>query len=201
MAEQKIDGWRASYLTGIEGKPCLWSRTGQPLYGVAHIEWRLSLMERVAGQPMFFDGEWQVEGSLEATKAWGEKGHRSGADAGHFYAFDCMTMEEWRAGGSDEPLYRRKARLAALAKAVEDDPALSWEWRPRSRGQDGDASPVTVLRDVWVSDAGDVLAEARRIWAAGGEGLMLKDPEAPYRRNRNTHWLKVKQGGPYWRNV
>lgn len=201
MAEEKIDGWRAPYLTGIDGQARLWSRQGQPLYGAAHIEWRLGLMERVAGQPMYFDGEWQVGGTLEATKAWAERGHRMGGDAGLFHAFDCLTMEEWRAGGTDMPLYERKARLVALAKAVEEDPALSWEWRPGSRGQDGDASPVIVLPDTWVCDAGDALAAARRIWACGGEGVMLKDAEAPYRRDRNGHWQKVKPGGPYRRNV
>lgn len=32
----------------------------------------------------------------------------------------------------------------------------------------------------------------QRVWAEEGEGLMLRDPEAPYRRNRARAWQKVK---------
>jgi ATP-dependent DNA ligase len=32
---------------------------------------------------------------------------------------------------------------------------------------------------------------AREMWAAGLEGIVLKDAEAPYRRNRNAAWQKI----------
>lgn len=202
MVEEKRDGWRCLYLTGIDGKPRLFTRQGHLIEGAGHIAYRLGLMERAAGEPMVFDGEFQVGGSLAATKHWCETGWKAGGEAGTLYLFDCLTMAEWRAGGSDTPLYARKARLQALARAVDEDEALSWEFRPGSRGDERWRTSCPILPDNWLSDAGDVLDEARRVWAAEGEGLMLKDAEAPYRRNRNTSWLKVKQANAhYWRRA
>lgn len=192
MAEPKIDGWRALYFAGIDGVKRLWTRNGLPIEGTGHIMHRLAQMEAKAGEPMVFDGEFQVNGNLADTKTWCERGWKFGGEAGVFHVFDCLTFAEWQAGGSDTPSYQRKARLAALWEAVEADPALSWEWRPGSRGRDEGAIPVVLMPDQWAFDAGDVIDMARRIWAEGGEGVMLKDPESPYRRNRNSAWLKVK---------
>lgn len=69
MWEQKIDGWRALRFPGIDGKVRLWTRNGQTIEGAGHILHRLALMEQVAGEPMVFDGEFQLGGTLEATKA------------------------------------------------------------------------------------------------------------------------------------
>ena len=191
MYEQKVDGWRALRFPGIDGKVRLSTRNGHPIEGIEHILHRLALMEQIAGEPMVFDGEFQVGGTLEATKHWCERGWRLGGEAGTFYAFDCLTLAEWRAGGTDRPLYERKAQLQALARAVDEEPALSWEWRPGSHGRD-ESGAVQILADSWAADERDVVDEAQRVWAAGGEGLMLKDAESPYRRLRSGAWLKVK---------
>lgn len=202
MAEAKIDGWRCLWLTGIDGKPRLFTRQGHLIEGASHIAYRLSLMEREAGEPMVFDGEFQVGGSLAATKVWCERGWKVGREEGTLYLFDCLTMAEWRAGGSDMPLYTRKARLHNLARAVDEDETLSWEFRPGSRGDEHWRNSCPILPDNWLSDAGEVLVEAQRVWAAGDEGLMLKDAEAPYRRNRNASWLKVKKENyRHWRRA
>ena len=44
----------------------------------------------------------------------------------------------------------------------------------------------------WAFDGYDVLAAARQGWLEGREGIMVKQADAPYQRNRNGHWLKVK---------
>lgn len=195
MSEQKHDGWRALHFRGIDGVPRLWTRGGIPIEGIGRIVDRLAAMEFAAGEPMVFDGEFVAPdagaGTLHATKAWCERGWKLGGTAGAFHVFDCLTQAEWRAGGSDVPQYARKARLAELFAASEDV-GDGWTWPEGSRG----AVPpiaVYVVPDVWCFDAADVLDEARRVWAVGGEGLMLKDMEAPYRRNRNGAWMKVKR--------
>lgn len=190
MAEQKIDGWRAARFAGIDGVNRLWTRGGIPIEGVGHILHYLARMEREAGEPLFIDGELVVDGTLAATKRWVESGWRQGGEAGHFHAFDCMTHEEWKAGGDPTPLYQRKARLKALVEACAEP---EWDWRPGSKGRDEGAIPVSLVEDEWVFGAADVIEAARRVWAAGGEGLMLKDAEAPYQRKRSGAWLKVKQ--------
>jgi len=197
MWEEKRDGWRALYLPDHEGRPTLFTRNGVPIGGTEHILWKLGQMEAAAGERMVFDGEFVVgDDDLVATKAWCESGWRQGGCAGTFHVFDVLTHAEWKAGGSDRPLVERKAMLRALFEQADGD---DWTCRPGSHGRDDDAPAVVVLPDGWAFEATDVLAEARRIWAAEGEGVMLKSPEAPYRRNRSSDWLKVKPGGPWAR--
>lgn len=194
VAEAKIDGWRALYFRGLDGKPRLWTRGGHEIGGVSHILHRISIMEAVAGEPLFIDGEFQVDGTLPATKRWCESGWKTGDDKGTFHAFDCMTEAEWQSNRCERPLYERKAMLERLHRAALDHP-LSWEFRPGTHGREPDGPIVEIMREWWVSDAGEVDALAARVWSAGGEGLMLKDPMAPYRRNRSSDWRKVKYQG------
>lgn len=197
--ERKWDGWRALRFAGITGKVRLWTRNGLPIEGVGHILHKLDQMERAAGVPMMFDGEFVVGDSLAETKAWAEKGWKGGGEAGVFHLFDGMPLVEWQAGGSPTPLYQRKARLRQLfAAASEDD----WTWRPGSRGRDEGATPVMLVEEGWAADAADLIDEVRRVWAIGGEGIVAKDPMAPYLRRRTGAWLKAKRDNMHkWRNA
>ena len=201
MCDEKLDGFRAMYFAGIDGVPRLWTRAGMAIEGTEHIRHRLSLLEQVAGCRLFVDGEFVVDGALAATKTWCERGWRSGEQAGVFHAFDVLRFDDWRRGGSDMPLYERKAWLQQLIGAVDEDPALSWDWREGSRGRDEDRPAVVIVPDEWIFNADDALDAARRVWVRDGEGCMLKIADAPYARGRNGAWRKVKASGPWQRNV
>lgn len=191
MVEQKIDGYRALYFRGRDGKPGLWTRGGFAIEGVGHILHRLALIEQAAGVPMCFDGEFVVGGTLSATKAWCERAWKQGGEAGTFHVFDALPDAEWQRGGTDTPLHVRKAALANMIRDADAAP-LSWEWRAGTHGREPDAPTVVLVEDEWCADVGDVLDLADRVWSAGGEGIMLKDPYSPYQRNRNDAWRKVK---------
>jgi ATP-dependent DNA ligase len=191
MLEQKIDGVRGLVFQGIDGITRMFTRKGYIVEGTAHILYLLSHMERLAGEPMVWDGEFQVDGCLEATERWANDGWKQGREAGHFHLFDCLPFSAWQRGGDPTPLFQRKAKLQALHKAVIEDEDLQWEFRPGSRGDDGWLRSVSILPDTWVVDPYGALSEARRIWAEGGEGVVLKDAEAPYLRQRNAHFLKM----------
>lgn len=193
-AEEKKDGWRALWFPGLDGKARLWTRRGVPIEGADHIAHRLRLMETVAGEPMMFDGEFMVGGSLAATKAWCESGWKAGGTAGVLYLFDAIPLADWQRGRCDTRWIERKARLRAIVAEADASP-LSWEWAPGSRGKGEGAPSVEILDDLWLFSADDVREEASRVWARGGEGIILKDPEAPYVRARSDSWLKVKKDG------
>ena len=111
MAEEKRNGWRGLVFAGIDGRTRMFTRNGQFIEGTAHILYFLQHMERIAGEPMVWDGEFQVGDSLDATKRWAESGHKLGGEAGHFHLFDCLPLSAWKRGGDPTPLYQRKARL------------------------------------------------------------------------------------------
>lgn len=193
MAEEKIDGWRCLFFPGVDRKPGLWTRGGLPFRGVDHILSRLIEIEAALGAPHMIDGEFQVDGTLAATKAHQERGWRLG-DAGTLFAFDAVPLADWERGRCDMPLYERKAALRAAIEATAPD-AHAWEWREGSKGAGHGIDSVRYLEDAWMFDDADVRVEAERVWAAGGEGLMLKQADAPYIRARSDAWLKVKRLG------
>lgn len=194
MVEQKMDGWRAGYWRGRDGIARLWTKGGHEIHGVGHITHKLAVIERLAGEPVFFDGEYVVDGTLAATKAWCEAGHKLGGENGTLYLFDCMPESDWRAGGCDVPLIERKARLQALQDAADAEIALSWEWRAGTRGKEP-CTPTVVLTHDWTMAARGVMLLAERVWARSGEGLVVKDPQSVYRRGRGDGFWKVKRNG------
>lgn len=197
VAELKVDGWRALYLRDWEGRARLYTRNGYRIEGVDHILHELDAWERHAGCQMFLDGEFVVDrggDTLLSTKQWCETGWRQGGNAGTFHLFDGFPLDQWQAGGSDAPWIERKRRLEALALSVASDEDHAWTWRPRSFGQGEGESPVRLVEHRQVFTAQCVVDHAQEIWNAGGEGVMVKDAEAPYQRNRCRTWLKVKRG-------
>ncbi len=194
MVDEKKDGWRAGYWRGRDGTARLWTKGGHEIYGVRHITHKLAIMARLAGEPIFLDGEFMVGNTLAATKSWCEAGHKFGGEAGTLYLFDCMPESDWRAGGCDAPLIERKARLQALHEAAEAEIALSWEWRAGTKGKEPDTPTVIIPHD-WTMSAAGVMMLAKQAWALGGEGCVVKDPQSVYRRGRNDGWSKVKKEG------
>lgn len=153
MLEEKIDGVRALVFQGIDGITRMFTRKGYVVEGTGHILYFLSHMERLAGEPMVWDGEFQVDSSREATRHWVDQGWRLGREAGHYHLFDCLPWSDWKRGGDPTPLFRRKARLLELHSAVLADDDLQWEFRPGSRGDDGWLRAVSVLPDTWAFDS------------------------------------------------
>lgn len=194
LVEEKRDGWRAGWWRGRDGKQCLWTKGGFTIEGTGHILHRLAIMERIAGEPMMFDGEFQVGDTLAATKRWCETEWKLGGEAGTLFLFDAMPERDWRAGRCDMPLIERKARLVALHDAMEAEIALSWEWREGTKGKEPD-TPTAVLEHEWTISTRGVMMLAEKYWASGGEGLMLGEPDSPYLRGRHNGKYKVKRHG------
>lgn len=193
MVERKFDGFRCLFFRGLDRQPGLWTRGGMPMPGASHIRARLLEIEAAMGGPQFIDGEFVVDGTLAATKAHYERGWRLG-DAGVFHAFDAVPFDDWQRGLCDTPLHERKAALARAIAATSPD-AAAWEWRERSRGAGHGVDPVELVDHTWAADAADVEAEAQFAWAAGHEGVMVKDAGAAYVRARSNAWLKLKRIG------
>lgn len=191
MVERKHDGFRCLFFPGLDRQPGLWTRNGMPMPGAGHILSRLLEIEAAMGGQWMIDGEIVVGGTLAATKQHYDRGWRLG-DAGTFHAFDAVPLADWQQGFCDMPLFERKTALARAIAATAPD-ASAWEWVQGSRGAGHRADPVEFVTDAWLFDAADVDAEARRVWALGHEGIMVKQADAPYIRARSDAWMKVKR--------
>lgn len=174
LVEPKIDGVRALWIMGR-----LATREGADLAGVGHIAEACRAIEAVAGRSIVLDGELQAGGSFGATLSHIARQGRGG-DAGTLHLFDCLWLDDWRRGGTTTRLIDRKAMLVDLVE--------------RALPPSGELDPgVAVMPDHWAADARDVESMAAATWAAGGEGLMIKDAESGYVRARSNDWRKVKR--------
>lgn len=191
--QAKIDGWRCLHFTSKDGRKRLWTRNGVPIEGAGHILHKLHLMEQIAGEPMFFDGEVLIGESLAETKHWLETGWKGGGEAGTMYLFDCMTQTEWEQGGTQRPLYERLRMLNDIYTQMLALP-LSWEWREGTRGREPDEPHVMPLAWEYCASHPDVMDFATRVWSRGGEGGVIKEANSPYVRDRSNNWLKIKHG-------
>ncbi len=192
--EEKLDGVRACYIDGA-----LRTREGIEIGGVGHILHRLTGIERAYGRPLMFDGEFIAPGGYLATLRHIGQG-LCAPEGGTLHLFDILHAEEWRENDCDRPLYERKAMLTSLVRIQCDDDD-GWTWRAGTHGKEPDGPPVAIIPDVWCSTQVEVEQMASEIWARGGEGVMLKDAESVYRRERSNAWRKYKKMGWATRKV
>lgn len=161
--ELKLDGYRA--LVGLgEGGPKIWTRNGHD-WTDRFAEIVPALDDIPAGR-VLIDGEIVAGAGLQGFSALQDAIKAGGPF--RYVAFDLLNLD-----GSDltkRPLTERRAALEAL---LADLPPLG---------------PVT-LSPVVPGDADEALS---LICDNGGEGLIAKRMNAPYRGGRGTDWLKIK---------
>jgi len=167
IAEPKVDGVRCLYVAGQ-----ILSREGNPLPCTDHLLPELQRLERRFGQAMVLDGEFEAGSFLQTIGVLSSRG-RSDV-LGRIHLFDAVPHADWVKDASTEPL---TARRKLLEVALEG-------WEPKH---------LRLITQRPVANAGQVLAMANAIWAAGGEGVMLKRADSRYQRRRSTAWLKHKR--------
>lgn len=181
LVEVKLDGVRVIVIARPNGHVDLFSRNGKQLDNFPHIAEQISqaiLGSELRGA-MVFDGEVMSSSFQDLMKQVHRKDNVVTNDA-VLNLFDIVTLDEFNAGGSPMPQHERSTALKI--------------WHTRYQ----DLLPnVTVvgqeLVDLSTSEGLERYLEINKQAIAGGyEGIMLKDPDAPYECKRSTAWLKLK---------
>lgn len=167
IVEPKIDGIRALWIGGE-----LVTREGAAIHGAGHIAELLRRIEHEAAVPRFFDGEFVAPGGFDATLRHFAK--RGAEDAGALHVFDALPMTAWRGGDPCQALEARRTALDRMLAPFECEAVrlMPWAWLP---------SPMEIER------------QARDYIAQGGEGVVVKDPAATYRRKPSPAWQRIKR--------
>ncbi len=168
--EEKLDGMRGLIIVDESGQGSAWSREGRRLACVQYIADQVAgaMGPGVVVDGELFAGTWSNTIHLVKTRGAVD---RSGLA---LHAFDCLTAGEWTRGRSEASLEARRERLQAL------------------RG----VPAVEVVQGLLVNSLEELQAAFAGVIAAGGEGIMLKDPAAGYSCNRSWSWQKLKEGRP-----
>lgn len=179
VVEYKLDGVRC--LAIIQNGECvLYSRTGKVFDNVPHINKALS-KEYYNGYVL--DGELMGKDFQILMKKINSKHGWKEDEMDEYYAvFDILTIDEFKAGGSDIPQLQRKKKLDKLFRKDAD---LFWNKSVHSVNYD----VIDMGNEL---DAAQFREKNERAMDLGFEGLMVKPADGVYKTKRTNAWLKLK---------
>lgn len=170
IAEVKYDGLRV--VAEVEnGSIKYLSREGKPLPYDGLFDEELLKIEQKIG-PFVLDGEGLSTNFNESMQSKGAKNAEVRSRL-RFMAFDLLPMSEWRAQKST---MKQKDRSAWLEKMIKD---LGLQ-------------KIVKSEYVVCTSYEQIRAFYDRVCKAGGEGLIIKDPNATYSWKRVPAWTKWK---------
>ena len=179
--EVKLDGVRVITIVYPDGRIDQFSRNGKELVNFEHIKNQISAVVKKSPPPyaLVLDGEVMSSSFQDLMKQIHRKSDAKADDA-VLHLFDVVSLADFEAGKSAERQEDRSAKL--------------YYWHKTNK----DALPnVSVvgheLVDLDTPEGQKRYKEINAAAIAGGyEGIMLKNPDAPYEVKRSVAWLKLK---------
>lgn len=179
LVEVKLDGVRVITVVYPDGRVLQFSRNGKELLNFDHIRAQFSLVSSELTHPMVFDGEVMSSSFQDLMKQVHRKENVAAGDA-VLHLFDMLTLDEFNAGRCPMSQRDRSTTLNI--------------WYHQNREQLPNVAVVGSQEIDLDSPAGRALFRGINQQAIdlGYEGIMIKDPAAPYECKRTASWLKMK---------
>jgi DNA ligase-1 len=177
--EVKLDGVRVITIVHPDGRVNMFSRNGKEFVNFPHIAEQFTAIADTLSEPTVFDGEVMSSSFQDLMKQVHRKSDVQSEDA-VLNLFDILTLKDFEVGFSPRTQIERSTWLKQWFEANEES-----------------LPNVTVVGQELVdldSEAGQSkYKEINALAIEGGyEGIMIKDPEAPYECKRSHAWLKLK---------
>ena len=179
LIEVKLDGVRVITIVYPDGTVNQFSRNGKELVNFPHIVKQISKHARFFAEPIVLDGEIMSASFQDLMKQVHRKSDVQSNDA-ILNLFDIITLREFQAGRGEHRQIDRSYSLLAWYNQFKDH-----------------MDNVTVVGQELI-DLREPEGQARfkqinqEAVAGGYEGIMIKDPSAPYECKRSVAWLKLK---------
>ena len=179
LIEVKLDGVRVITIVWPDGRVLQFSRNGKEFVNFEHIAKQISKVAHGFNEPMVLDGEVMSSSFQDLMKQVHRKENVAAGDA-VLNLFDYLPLKEFEQGISSVKQIHRSVMLQ--------------EWYDNVRDQ---LLNVTVLQhqevDLDTEEGKKKFREINQRAVDGGyEGIMIKDPSAPYECKRTASWLKLK---------
>ena len=179
--EVKLDGVRVITIVYPDGRVDQFSRNGKELVNFEHIKNQISSVVKTdpPPYPVVLDGEVMSASFQDLMKQVHRKDNVEASDA-VLHLFDFVPLENFEKGKWD--------------KSQEERSAMVYYWHKKHK----DALPnVSVvgheLVDLDTNEGSYRFKAINQMAIEGGyEGIMIKDPGAPYECKRTASWLKLK---------
>ena len=179
LIEVKLDGVRVITIVYPDGRVDQFSRNGKELVNFPHIKEQLKETAKAMNEPWVLDGEVMSSSFQDLMKQVHRKSDVSAGDA-VLHLFDWLPLANFEQGSWDKSQLERSKALKMWHGFYQDKlpnvRVLDWE--------DIDLDSKNGHEKFKAINA--------RAIAGGYEGIMIKDPNAPYECKRSVAWLKLK---------
>lgn len=179
LVEVKLDGVRVITIVYPDGRVDQYSRNGKELVNFPHVKEQFARTVTGVTEAVVFDGEIMSGSFQDLMKQIHRKSDAQAQDA-VLNVFDILSLKDFEAGLSKRTQAERSAKLVA------------WKdlWAEETPN-------ITVVGQELVdldTEAGQIRFKYINQQAIDGgyEGIMIKDPNAPYECKRAVSWLKLK---------
>lgn len=177
--EVKLDGVRVITIAYPDGRVDMFSRNGKELVNFPHIIKQFKTITNTLLEPWVFDGEIMSSSFQDLMKQVHRKSNVQAEDA-VLHLFDCIPLVHFEKGQWNATQEFRSNHLKGFMDHHRDSlPNVTMV------GQE------LVDLDSEVGQRKYKEINARAI-EGGYEGIMIKDPKAPYECKRSHAWLKLK---------
>ena len=179
LIEVKLDGVRVITIVYPDGRVDQFSRNGKELLNFEHIKNQFLQVCSDLGQPWVFDGEVMSSSFQDLMKQVHRKENVAAGDA-VLHLFDMLPLSDFEQGRWDRSQQERSEMLVM--------------WYENNHAK---LPNVRILEQELVdldSQSGQQLFKDinKQAIEGGYEGIMIKDPQAPYECKRTVSWLKLK---------
>ena len=181
LIEVKLDGVRVITIVRCDGRVDMFSRNGKELANFPHIVEQISQVVKQDPPPydLILDGEIMSSSFQDLMTQVHRKSDVKANDA-ILHLFDVIPLENFEQGSWD--------------KSQSDRSDMVYYWHKKHK----DALPNVAVVGHELVDLDTTEGQVRykeinaKAIAGGYEGIMLKNPEAPYECKRSVAWLKLK---------
>lgn len=179
LLEPKLDGVRCITVVDHESRTVTqYTRNGKVLENFGHITAALEKYIDEFGRSYVLEGEVVSTSFQTLMKSVHRKENVDASDA-RLVLFDILPLSEFKAGKSVMGQRRRSEFLKTFSHVFEASGCI--EIIPQ----------IAVNLDELLGEI-EYKEYNKRMVEAGFEGIMIKDPQAPYESKRTTSWLKEK---------
>lgn len=173
VAEPKLDGVRVLCFVFEDGRIQFFSRSGKEFTTFEALKPHITYLVQQAnwtGHNFVLDGE-VVSGSFNKTVSEVRRKDAQATDA-EFHVFDLLPAQVFAGVPSTRPYASRREILEGFVSGL--------------------AGPIKTIPRYLVSSEHEIHRLYEAVRARGLEGLIIKDPDAPYVTKRNHAWMKLK---------
>jgi DNA ligase-1 len=180
LLEVKLDGVRILTVVYPSGRVDQYSRNGKELLNFEQVKQQFSFVAKTLTEPTVFDGEIMSSSFQDLMTQVNRKENVSTNDA-ILYLFDMIPLADFEKGSYKVSQHQRSNNL----KSWFEDKIFLQLLNVRVVKQE--------LVDLDTTDGYNRYLEINQTAIDGGyEGMLIKDPNAPYVCDRSVAWLKLK---------